>query len=56
MRHAFQLCLAREPGAVERDALEKLFEQQRATHRDDTIAWQAVATALLNLDETITKN
>ncbi|MEY2879890.1 MAG: hypothetical protein RLZZ15_2270 [Verrucomicrobiota bacterium] len=54
--HAFQLCLAREPAAIERAALEKLFAQQHAAHRDEKIAWQSVASALLNLDETITKN
>ncbi len=56
VRHAFQLCLSREPSAAERTALEELHAIQLATHRDEKIAWQAVATALLNLDETITKN
>ncbi len=56
VRHAFALCVAREPSAVERAALERLHALQLAAHRDEQIAWQAVATALLNLDETITKN
>lgn len=56
VRHAFQLCLAREPNATERAALEQLHALQFAIHRDEKIAWQAIATALLNLDETITKN
>jgi hypothetical protein len=55
IRHAFRLCLAREPAAVEVDALRGLFEQQRAVHGDEAAGWQAVATALLNLDEMITK-
>ncbi len=55
IRHAFQLCLAREPAAVEVEALRGLFEQQRAAHGDETAGWRAVATALLNLDEMITK-
>ncbi|MBI5769397.1 MAG: PSD1 domain-containing protein [Verrucomicrobia bacterium] len=54
--HAFRLCLTREPTAAERVTLEELFAQQNATHRDEQVAWQAVASALLNLDETITKN
>jgi hypothetical protein len=54
--HAFQLCVAREPAAAERAVLERLHAQQLAAHRDEKIAWQAVASALLNLDETITKN
>ena len=54
LRHAFQLCLTREPSARELGALRQLLQEQRAAH-NDTIAWQAVATALLNLDEMITK-
>jgi len=55
LRHAFRLCVAREPAAVELAALDQLLAQQRAA-RDDSSAWQAIASALLNLDETITKN
>jgi mono/diheme cytochrome c family protein len=75
-RHAFRLCLAREPRDVERKALRKLYEAQREADRsnlpkvrelfatfpvppdvplEELAAWYAVATALLNLDETITK-
>ena len=55
LSHAFRLCVAREPAAVELAALRQLLAQQRAA-KDDSSAWQAVASALLNLDETITKN
>ncbi|MDP3069555.1 MAG: PSD1 and planctomycete cytochrome C domain-containing protein [Opitutaceae bacterium] len=55
LRHAFMLCVAREPAEIEQAALHRLLAQQRRVH-DDATAWQAVAAALLNLDETITKN
>ncbi|HUR59256.1 MAG TPA: PSD1 and planctomycete cytochrome C domain-containing protein [Opitutaceae bacterium] len=56
IRHGFQLCLARMPTTQEVAALKKLFEQSAAAHEgNESTAWQAVATALLNLDETITK-
>jgi hypothetical protein len=35
--------------------LSRLWEAQRAASNDESAAWYAVATALLNLDETITK-
>jgi hypothetical protein len=47
IRHAFRLCLARPPAPAEVAALQHLF--------DEEVAWRAVAAALLNLDETITK-
>jgi len=56
LRHAFQLCLARPPSPVELAALERLHAQQSAAHPTSDTAWQAVASALLNLDEMITKN
>ena len=56
LRHAFQLCLARPPSSVELAALERLHAQQSAAHAAPDTAWQAVASALLNLDEMITKN
>ncbi|MBL9190478.1 MAG: PSD1 domain-containing protein [Opitutaceae bacterium] len=55
LRHAFRLCVAREPASIELAALHRLLAQQRGA-RDDATAWRAVASALLNLDETITKN
>lgn len=54
LAHAFRLCLARAPSSVELEALRALLDVQR-TARGDEAAWQAVATALLNLDEMITK-
>ena len=56
LRHAFQLCLARPPSPVELAALERLHAQQSTAHATSDTAWQAVASALLNLDEMITKN
>lgn len=55
LRHAFQLCVARTPSAVELAALQRLHDQQLAAHGQEALAWQAVASALLNLDEMITK-
>ncbi len=76
LRHAFQLCLARQPNAQEIAALAGLLAQQSAAYTKDPAAareligkanvppplsaselaaWHAVATALLNLDEMITK-
>ena len=55
LRHAFGLCVARAPLPAELTALRELLAAQRAA-KDDSAAWQAVAAALLNLDETITKN
>ncbi|MEO6245802.1 MAG: DUF1553 domain-containing protein, partial [Opitutaceae bacterium] len=55
LRYAFELCLVRAPAAAELDALARLLARQTAAH-DETVAWQAVAATLLNLDETITKN
>ncbi len=54
IRHAFRLALAREPKDSELQTLTKLFETERTT-AGEAAAWYAVATALLNLDETITK-
>jgi hypothetical protein len=54
IRHAFVLTLARSPRAAEVQALRELYETQK-TAGGEAAAWYAVATALLNLDETITK-
>ncbi len=53
--HAFRLCLTRSPQTSELTALRRLLEDQLTTGKSETAAWQAVATALLNLDEMITK-
>ena len=52
LRHAFHLAVAREPRDAELAVLRKLLEQESPGDG----AWFAVASALLNLDETITKN
>jgi len=54
LRHAFRLAVARAPKEAELQTLRALFDAQRAAS-NETAAWQAVAAALLNLDETITK-
>jgi Protein of unknown function (DUF1553)/Protein of unknown function (DUF1549)/Planctomycete cytochrome C len=53
--YAFQLCLARRPTDSERSTLKKLLEDQSVAKNVDD-AWFSVATTLLNLHETITKD
>ena len=59
LSYAFRLCTARPPNARELAVLQRLYADERAAHGAandaDDRAWYAVATALLNLDETITK-
>ncbi|MCC6510004.1 MAG: DUF1553 domain-containing protein [Pirellulaceae bacterium] len=61
----FKLCTARTPSGTERATLRQLFESQRdaVAQRSDSnqgngeqSAWQSLATVLLNLHETITKD
>ena len=55
LQYAFRLAVSREPRENEVLVLKKLLEEEsRATN--ENAAWFAVASALLNLDETITKN
>ena len=54
IRRAFRMAVARAPVDTELQTLHALFEAQRAAS-GEAAAWQAVATALLNLDETINK-
>jgi Protein of unknown function (DUF1553) len=54
LRFGFRLCVAREPRPEELAILRGLFARQQETGTAAS-AWDAVATALLNLDETITK-
>jgi Protein of unknown function (DUF1553)/Protein of unknown function (DUF1549) len=54
LRFGFRLCLAREPKREELDILRALHARQREVHGYDA-AWDAIATALLNLDETISR-
>jgi hypothetical protein len=55
LRLAFRLCIARWPDADELRILRTLQMRQRAAGGAEFPAWYAVATVLLNLDETITK-
>ncbi|MBS0204147.1 MAG: PSD1 domain-containing protein [Planctomycetes bacterium] len=57
LKLAFRLAVSRSPRATELAVLERLYNAERmsAGGRDEP-AWFAVASALLNLDETITKN
>jgi hypothetical protein len=63
IRHAFRLCLARQPTGKEQQRLGELLAQERAESDDlskDTgerqlVAWTTVARVLLNLDEFITR-
>jgi hypothetical protein len=54
LTHAVRLALSREPRAGEITVLRALYDQQHKSG-GETKAWQAVTSALLNLDETITK-
>jgi hypothetical protein len=54
--HAFRLALARLPTATEVTVLSELHQTQRDNGADEQGAWFAVTSALLNLDECITKN
>ena len=55
LRHAFSLAVAREPLPAELKLLRQLHDREKADG-DEQSAWFALATALLNLDETITKS
>ena len=64
LEYAFQLCTARRPSTTELATLRGLYDQQIASHQDRELtdeeaiqdAWYGVATTLLNLHETITKD
>ncbi|MEW4561980.1 DUF1553 domain-containing protein [Bremerella sp. JC770] len=53
LEYAFQLCTARKPSESERATLRSLYE---FSSEDDDQGWLNVATVLLNLHETITKD
>ena len=71
LEHAFRMAIARTPSRLERDTLQRLYDREYAatltTASEDSLAqssqsekaraaaWFAVASALMNLDETITK-
>jgi uncharacterized protein DUF1553 len=52
---AFLLCLAREPSALEIEAVLAYLNKQRSAFGDSAAAWTAVARSLLNTDEFITR-
>jgi len=61
--YAFQLCTARQPTDTERNALRNLYtdslsitENSAKANTEESKAWYSVATVLLNLHETITKD
>jgi hypothetical protein len=54
LQFAFRLAVARAPTTQEFAVLKQLWEAERAATSEDA-AWFALASALLNLDETITK-
>ncbi len=57
--YAFQLAVARKPADAEASTLMSLFELELKAHASDSkpveAAWFAIASTLMNLDETITK-
>lgn len=53
IRHGFRLALSRDPTPTELAALHALWQKQYV--KGETSAFEAVALALLNLDETISK-
>ena len=59
LAYAFQICTSRQPTDTERNALRKLYsETLSASDKEshESKAWYSVATVLLNLHETITKD
>jgi hypothetical protein len=52
--HAFRLALARDPKPAEIQLMTRYYDQER-THAGESDAWTAVSSALLNLDEFITR-
>ena len=56
IQHAFRIALSRAPSAHETMVLKQLWEAQMTESKDKSAAWYAVASTLMNLDETITKN
>jgi hypothetical protein len=49
------LCLARRPDAGERAILDDLLASLRGSPATEEAVWQGVARAVLNLEETITR-
>ncbi len=55
IRHSWRLLLVREPGAAALTALMKLLEAARAETKDEERAFAAVASAVLNSDEVLSR-
>ncbi|HRH99315.1 MAG TPA: DUF1553 domain-containing protein [Prosthecobacter sp.] len=55
LTHAFQLCLSRPPGDLERQSMLHLLHTERDSGATESQAWQSLARVMLNLDETITR-
>ena len=61
LEHAFRIAVSRPPSQRERDTLQVLYESELAAELPNaslsaqSAAWFAVASTLMNLDETITK-
>jgi len=58
LEYAFRLAVARLPSQAEREALRTLFDEEKASSNkegNEDSAWFAVSSAIMNLDETITK-
>ena len=56
IEQAFGIALARQPSMSETRVLKRLYDQQLAATKKETDAWYSVASAILNLDECITKS
>jgi mono/diheme cytochrome c family protein len=56
LERAFRAAVARSPEPAEREILHKLYDSELAATGQPGEAWFSVASAILNLDETITKD
>jgi hypothetical protein len=56
LAHAFRLALARPPAAAELATLRRLYDAEAAATGHTEEAWFSIASALLNVDEAITKD
>jgi hypothetical protein len=54
--YAFRLALARPPATSERTTLHQLYDSELAATGKPEEAWFSIASALLNVNETITKD
>ncbi|RPI89628.1 MAG: DUF1553 domain-containing protein, partial [Planctomycetaceae bacterium] len=56
LEYAFRLCLCRQPDDEERRHLLAFIDEQIKRYANDlNVVWTSLATVLLNLDETVTK-